>query len=246
MQRKDVARTLAQDMSAPSSNSENSPAPVVAAVIVASGESRRMGFDKLAAELRGGSVLRRTVDVFAACPWVGEIVVVCPQSRWLAAGLAAAEWRVAVKRVDGGTLRRDSVASGLAVVTREITCVHDGARPLVAASDLDRCIRAAVDDGAAALARRITETLRRGDDAAFAGEIVDRNGLWAIETPQCAATGMLRDAISMATAASREVTDETSALSANGVRVRLVESQFPNPKITTPADLVLARALLTP
>jgi len=219
-------------------------ARICSAVIVASGGSRRMGFDKLSANLAGRSVLGRAIAAIAASPRVGEIILVCPRERWEGAGLAPPEG-VTFLRVDGGAERQDSVAAGLAVATLDIACVHDGARPLVAAADVDRCIEAALDFGAAALAHRVVDTMRRGDSSGFASEVVDRENLWAVETPQCARIGLLRDALASARAAGQTVTDETTALAMAGVRVKLVESGFPNPKITMPADLVLAEALIS-
>jgi len=220
------------------------PARICSAVIVASGGSRRMGFDKLSAMLGHQTVLGRSIDAVAASPWVGEIVLVCPRGRWEEIGSPVPEG-VAFLRVDGGAERQDSVAAGLAAATMEVACVHDGARPLVAVTDVDRCIAAAVDEGAGALARRVADTMRRGDADGFAAEVVERENLWAVETPQCARIGLLRDALKHARAAGKVVTDETTALALAGVRVKFVESAFPNPKITTPADLALARALIS-
>lgn len=201
-----------------------------------------MGFDKLVAPLAGRAVLARTIDALATCQGIGEVVLVCPRERWEAIGSPQPD-RVGFRRVDGGAERQDSVAAGLAVVTLDFTCVHDGARPLVASHDIDRCIGAASVDGGAALARRVADTMRRGDADGFAAEVVERANLWAVETPQCARTELLRNALADARASGCQVTDETTALARIGVRVRLVESWHPNPKITTPADLALAEAL---
>ena len=203
-----------------------------------------MGFDKLTAMLAGRAVLAHTIKALAACRGIGELVLVCPEERWVSAGSPQPDG-VAFRRVDGGAERQDSVAAGLAAVTMDFACVHDGARPLVSADDVARCIEAAVADGAAALARRVADTMRRGDAGGFAEEVVERDNLWAVETPQCARTATLREALAGARADGRRVTDETTALAWSGTRVRLVESRFPNPKITTPADLALAEALLS-
>ena len=218
--------------------------PTCAAVIVASGGSRRMGFDKLAAPLAGRAVLARTLDALACCDAIGEVVLVCPEDRWEAIGAPRPDG-VRFHRVDGGAERQDSVEAGLAVVTMDFACIHDGARPLVAADDIQRCIETAVADGAAALARRVADTIRRGDAGGFAAEVIERDNLWAVETPQCARTHELRAALADARTHGCNVTDETTALARIGIHVRLVESRFPNPKITTPADLALAEALVS-
>lgn len=203
-----------------------------------------MGFDKLTAALAGRPVLCRSLDALAACPSIAEIILVCPQDRWQAIGSPRPANGIAFHRVDGGAERQDSVAAGLALSSREFALVHDGARPLVHPVDVARCITAAIADGAAALAHRMVDTLRRTDGEGFATGVIDREHLWGIETPQCAPTATLRDALARAAAAGHHVTDETTALALAGVRVRLVESRFPNPKITTPSDLALAGALL--
>lgn len=199
-----------------------------------------MGFDKLAAELGGMAVLRRTLEAFLAAESIAEIVVVCPAQRW---ELLGGNFPKPVRRVDGGADRQDSVAAGLAEISTSHVAVHDGARPLISPGDIDRCVAAAFADRAAALARRVTETLKRSDAEGFSAEAVSRERLWFMETPQAFETALLAEAYAAVAAQGLAVTDEVSALEAIGVRVRFVESTGPNLKITTPADLALAEAI---
>jgi len=223
---------------------ELSPTPVCAALIVAAGSSRRMGFDKLASPLAGVSVLRRTVEVFARADSISEIVVVCPVERWEL--LADADCSKPLRRVEGGRDRQDSVASGLLALGPAVAlvAVHDGARPLVTPEDIRRCVAAAAVHSAAALARKVTETLKRSDAQDCSAEAVSREQLWFMETPQVFEVELLREAYRRVLAAGLSVTDEVSAIEALGRRVKLIESTAPNLKITTPADLALAEALL--
>jgi 2-C-methyl-D-erythritol 4-phosphate cytidylyltransferase len=202
-----------------------------------------MGFDKLSAELAGVPVLRRTLDAFLKAKSIAEVVVVCPEDRW---ELLGGNFSKSVKRVDGGTDRQDSVAAGLAALalTSSMVAVHDGARPLVAPEDIDRCVSEAIEYRAASLARRVTETLKRSDAVDFNTEGVSREHLWFMETPQVFEIPLLMDAYVEVVARGHAVTDEVSALELMGIRVKFVESTRPNLKITTPADLALAEALL--
>jgi 2-C-methyl-D-erythritol 4-phosphate cytidylyltransferase len=215
-----------------------------AAIIVAAGSSRRMGFDKLASPLAGIPVLRRTLDAFLAVESIAEIVIVCPEERWKLLGDKS--FSKSVKRVAGGAERQDSVAAGLAALSAEMEfiAVHDGARPLVSPADIDRCVAAAREHQAAALARRVTDTVKRSDSDDFTTAAVARENLWLMETPQIFKISKLREAYIAVTARKLTVTDEVSALEAIGVSVKLIESKHPNLKITTPADLVLAEAIL--
>jgi len=210
------------------------------AVFVAAGSSRRMGFDKLAALLNGVPVLCHALRAFENAVSISEIIVVCPEERWKL--LDGMDFTKPICRVDGGAERQDSVAAGLALVTTPYVAVHDAARPMVSPADIDRGVSAAVQHRAASLARRVTETVKRADDADFIVEAVPREGLWFMETPQIFQTELLREAYQKITAQGLHVTDENSAVQHLGVRVKLVESSKPNFKITTPADLTLAEA----
>ena len=201
-----------------------------------------MGFDKLAALLGGVPVLRRTLEAFLAADSIAEVIVVCPEERW---ELLGGNFTKPVIRVDGGADRQDSVAAGLALVTSNYVAVHDGARPLVSPADIDLCVAAAGEHRAAALARRVTETLKRSDARDFSAEAVSRELLWFMETPQVFEVQLLAKACEAVAEWGLAVTDEVSALEAIGQRVKFVESGHPNIKITTPADLALAEALLT-
>jgi 2-C-methyl-D-erythritol 4-phosphate cytidylyltransferase len=202
-----------------------------------------MGFDKLASPLARIPVLRRTLGAFLAADSIAEVVVVCPEERW---ELLGGGFSKPVKRVDGGAERQDSVMAGLAALSAQtgLVAVHDGARPLVAPADIDRCVAAALEFRAAALARRVTDTLKRSDAADFSAGAVSRENLWFMETPQVFDVPLLLEAYEAVAAQGLAVTDEVSAMEAIGVQVKFIESIQPNLKITTPADLALAEALL--
>jgi 2-C-methyl-D-erythritol 4-phosphate cytidylyltransferase len=213
------------------------------AILVAAGASRRMGFDKLASPLAGIPVLRRTLDAFLAADSIAEIVVVCPAERW---ELLSGEFSKPVRRVDGGADRQDSVEAGLTALSAQtdLVAVHDGARPLITPTDIDLCVAAALQFRAAALARRVTETVKRSDETDFSAGAISRENLWFMETPQVFEIPLLLQAYQAVATQGLAVTDEVSAMEAIGVQVKFIESIQPNLKITTPADLALAEALL--
>ena len=132
-----------------------------AAVIVAAGNSRRMGFDKLAAPLDGIPVLRRSVERLMMVPEIHRVVVVCGEERFKS--LLGGDFPKPIVRVDGGIERQDSVLAGLKILDEgdELVAVHDGARPLVDPGDVSSAVAVAAKHGAASLARPATETLKR-------------------------------------------------------------------------------------
>jgi 2-C-methyl-D-erythritol 4-phosphate cytidylyltransferase len=216
----------------------------IAAIIVAAGSSQRMGFDKLAADLRGRPVLAHSVEAFSASPSIDEIFVVCSAQRF--EELLPGPFAKPIHRVDGGATRQESVYNGLKALYAETTivAVHDGARPLIHPSEIEACLEQARKYGASALGRRVAETLKRADHEGFARSSVEREGLWFMETPQCFRVNALKRAYQQVRERHLVVTDEVSAMEATGISSYLVESKAPNLKITLPADLKLAAYLM--
>ena len=217
----------------------------VDAVVVAAGSSTRMaGFDKLAAPLLGRPLLAWTLDALAAASSVQRLVVVAAPSR--VDDLAAQPWLRShdATVVAGGARRQESVAAGVAATGSAVVLVHDGARPLVTPSLVDRVAAAAADDGAAIPTMPVSETLKRVS-AGRVGETVDRSGLAAAQTPQGARRALLEEAWARFPASGpREFSDEAALLEAAGISVTAVPGEASNLKVTVPEDLERAEALL--
>lgn len=215
-----------------------------AAIIVAAGSARRMGFDKLTAELSGKPVLQWSIEAFLACPLVDEIIVVTTEDRF--AACCPKKATKPIRHVDGGAERYLSVQAGLDALNADCThvAVHDGARPLIRPEDIAVCFEASQDYSAAVLARRMTETIKRANVDGFTEKSIDRENLWIMETPQVFETSLLRRAYAKLPELGIAVTDEVSAVEQLGTGTFLVESNHPNPKITFPADLDFAHRLL--
>lgn len=218
------------------------------AVIVAAGSSRRMGFDKLTADLSGIPVLSRSMRAFQACDAIDRIVLVTSEERfdWVREQAAAHSITKLYSIVAGAAERHLSVHCGLVSVPTgtSLVAVHDGARPLVTPLAISRCLGAARTHGAAALAHRVADTLKRANEENQVVESVSREDLWGMETPQCFDLAFLRKAYEHILESETLVTDEVSAVQEMGESVQLMENDSPNPKITFPGDIALAEAIL--
>jgi 2-C-methyl-D-erythritol 4-phosphate cytidylyltransferase len=144
--------------------------------------------------------------------------------------------------VPGGATRSASVRAGLASVPddAEVVVVHDAARPLAGADLFDATVAAvrAGADGAIAAAP-VTDTVKRVEGERVV-ETLDRTALVAVQTPQAFAARVLR----AAHAGEPEATDDAALVEAAGGRVVVVPGDRWNIKITEPADLTVASALL--
>ncbi len=222
--------------------------PMTSAIIVAAGTSQRMGFDKLLAPLGGWPVIKHTIDAFENCPDISEIIVITNDERFKAIERLEHEecYQKLTHLIHGGAERHHSVWNGLKELNphSQYVAVHDGARPLITPAQITRCIEAAKLHRAAASAHPITDTVKRADDSQQVSAPVDRDKLWAMETPQVFEVALLVEAYEKILEAGNAVTDEVSAVEQLGHPIQLVPNPAPNPKITYPEDLATAEKLL--
>ena len=223
----------------------------IAAIIAAAGIGRRMGGDvpKQYLELSGRPIICHTLDIFKSVSGVDELVVVIEPGR--EAGFQRdvmdrygypSSWQV----VAGGGVRQESVANGLNAVSEscDVVIVHDGVRPFVLPSKIDELVCIASSEGACILAAPVKETIKRVDNNAFVLETVDRDELWGVQTPQVFRRGVLAGAIDEATRSGFVGTDEASLVERIGVKVKVVEGDYHNIKITTPEDIGIGEGIL--
>jgi 2-C-methyl-D-erythritol 4-phosphate cytidylyltransferase len=220
-------------------------------IVAAAGESRRMGLpdgeSKQFLLLGGEPILNHSVRRLLAMPEVDGLVVVLHPSHTVrfASELLAFDDSKPLLIAEGGRNRSDSVRAGLVEVpsTATVIAVHDGARPLFARHVFERCIAALDDLDGAVPGIEVSDTLKRADPTGAVEATVDRRGLWAVQTPQVFRASALRDVYSRVDL--ERATDDAALLERGGYKVGLVASTPANVKITTPADIPLAGALLS-
>ncbi|GGI07800.1 2-C-methyl-D-erythritol 4-phosphate cytidylyltransferase [Egicoccus halophilus] len=217
-------------------------------VVVAAGRGERLGHDrpKALVELAGRPLVHHAVAGLAAAG-LPPPVVVCAPGEQAAFRRALAGLTVAAL-VAGGEDRTASVAAGLAVLPEdvEVVLVHDAARALVPA-DVIRQVAAAVtgDVVAAAPGVPVSDTLKRVVGSEVVATVA-REGLVAVQTPQA----FDRAALAAAHATGARATDDLALVEALVTQGRLpgrvvvTPGAFAAMKVTFPADLVVAEALL--
>ena len=216
------------------------------AVIVAAGTASRMGgIDKVMAPLQGEPMLKRTVRTFQQCDAIKEIVIVTREDLLERVSAMCAEFPKVMAVVVGGKDRPESVNNGLNALSKNVklAAIQDGARPLVTWQVIDRVVRAANSYGAAAPAIPVKDTIKE-----VQGGVVlstpDRSRLQAVQTPQVFDFDLLRGALKKAAQEGAAITDDCSAVERMGFKVKIVEGDERNIKITTPIDIKIAEALL--
>jgi 2-C-methyl-D-erythritol 4-phosphate cytidylyltransferase len=221
---------------------------VLSAIIVAAGDSRRMGFDKLFASIAGRPVIAHTVHAFERASCVDGIIVVARGDRHseIKAIVRDENFKKVRSIVPGGKHRQDSVRAGLAHLdaAAKYVAVHDAARPLITAKQIEFLFEQCRIHAAASLAGPISDTLKYADTGFFVTGSVDRQQLYAMQTPQVFQRQLIEKAYDAVYAENASVTDEVSAVERLGCKVILVPNEDVNFKITYPRDLVLAEFVL--
>jgi 2-C-methyl-D-erythritol 4-phosphate cytidylyltransferase len=228
---------------AASSNQANE----VAVLVPAAGRGRRLGGVPKQFRLLGEHpLLVQVLLLFEQHPAVGHVVVAAPEDRLseVTRRLRAEGLSTLTAVVGGGDSRQASVRHALRAVPDPVNTVlvHDAARPFVAASEVRAVLQAVQADGAASLAVPVADTLRREADGVF-GDMVPRNSLCRMQTPQGFRRDWLEDAHRHAAANGVTATDDVELVQRKGHDVSLVKGSRRNFKITTPDDWALAQRL---
>ena len=216
------------------------------AVIVAAGSATRMGgIDKVMADLGGEPMIVRTARAFQNCDAIASIVIVTREDLIRPISDLCRDMKKVAAVVAGGKSRQESVHLGLNALPKgtKLAAVHDGARPLVSWQVIDRVVRAANTYGAAAPAIPVKDTIKVVQGG-LVKETPDRSSLMAVQTPQVFDFDLLRGALKKAEEDGTQVTDDCSAVERTGMRIKIVEGDERNLKVTTPMDLKIAELLL--
>ena len=213
-------------------------------IIVAGGKGLRMGGDlpKQFLPLQGKPVLMHTLEAFYKWDSTAGLLLVIPEEH-------ESYWKMLCKELNftiphrvvyGGETRFHSVCNGLQAIEGDgedsLIAVHDGVRPFVSSDVISSCFMIAETFGAAIPVIPMIESVREingGESRPF-----DRNHLCIVQTPQVFRAGILRKAYEQPY--DECFTDDASLVEASGHKIRLVDGNRENIKITTPMDLQYA------
>jgi 2-C-methyl-D-erythritol 4-phosphate cytidylyltransferase len=211
------------------------------AIIVAGGQGRRMGRSKQFLKLDGKPMLEWTLSVFQAARKINSIILVVGSENLARA--RRLKYSKLISVVPGGKERADSVRRGLKELPANagIVLVHDGARPAVTDRLIEASIAAADKYGAAVVAVPVKDTIKKVKAGGMVAATLERNELWAAQTPQTFKLSVLRAAYRRP---GSKATDDAMMVEKMGKKVKIVPGEYENFKVTTPADLKMMENIL--
>ena len=212
-----------------------------AAIIVAAGQSKRLKSSVPKPFLyvdHRRTLLDMCLESFRQVPGLSYVVIVTQDEYMEQAIQAIYRWKLAGIVTKGGAEREDSVRLGLEVVPPGVkhVLIHDAARPLVSPGVIQRVLEAAVKSGAAIPVIPVKDTLK----IIANGKVIktlDRTKIGAVQTPQGFKTVILRKAFKKLGKRASLLTDDSAVVEAAGMRVKVVQGDLLNFKVTTPDDL---------
>ena len=217
-------------------------------LIPAAGSGSRMqaGKNKLLIELEGESLIYWTLkSIFSASSisWVG--IIGQPKDKELLLN-SLKDFSHKVKWINGGETRQESVFNGLNSLPKdaEKVLIHDGARCLINPELINKCAAELEENEAVIVATKVTDTIKIVDSEGFIKDTPNRQYLWAAQTPQGFLVDSLKKAHAMAIDKNFIVTDDASLFEMLNWKVKIIEGNYSNIKVTSPIDLKIAKLFL--
>lgn len=226
----------------------------VSAIVLAAGESQRFGGkkQKLFINIRREPAIIYSLKALQDHPYIREIILVAHEQNIERLEAIGKKYRIKKIRsvLLGGRLRQDSVSNGLKAIAAktDLVMIHDGARPFVDRELLFRVICSAARYGAAIAAVPVKATIKEavlsgvtGQHQVLVKKTIKREGLWETQTPQVFRKNLIVKAYHRF--GKQEVTDDAALVEKTGAKVRIVMGSYFNIKITTPEDMIAAKAI---
>lgn len=231
------------------------PKEIFTVIIAAAGSGQRMGgVYKPMAQAGGAPLLEYSLKAFEKSGYVKQIAVSAPKEHMeeiaaLAKKIGCSKLRAVA---EGGETRAESVVNAFRAVfdkkenTTPFLAVHDAARPMITTALADKIFSECTKYGSAVCATKLRDAVKKAGSDNFASEILDRTGIWQMQTPQAFDTDIYHTALaSLGTENISNAHDDAAIVMQAGFKVMCVEGGFANFKVTYPEDLELADIILS-
>lgn len=217
------------------------------AVILAAGSGRRMGFDKMTAELHGKAVILYSLERFIESH-ADEIIIAASEDNIAKIRELISEnvhTDKPIKVITGGATRFESALKAVKMTSDkcDVVSIHDGARPFLTAELADDVAQSAYKHGASLVAVRAKDTVKVCGDGVVTAT-PDRSTLWLAQTPQAARKADYIAAAEKLDVNDPRITDDASVMELYGIKPFIVEGSYDNIKLTTKEDIAMAESII--
>ena len=219
----------------------------VTAIILVAGNSTRYGknrnknFDKI----DGKTVLSYSLNEFDKNKYVDDIIIAIKEDEKDIVNdiIKNVNPIKTPKIVIGGITRKDSVYNSITSTNSDIVIIHDGARPMVKQSYINNCIESMNDFKGVTIGVKSKDTIKITDDDGVVISSTNRANTWIIQTPQCFDRKLL---LAMHEKyKDQDFTDDCQLLEVENYKVKMIECDYTNIKITTYEDINIVKGFVS-
>ena len=220
------------------------------AIIVAAGKGKRMNnnINKILLSLNNKPIIYHSIKPFEESELIDKILLIANKDDIMdLSNIIKTNNLKKVELIEGGTERQDSVYNGIRFLQNakedDIIIIHNGANPFIENLLIEKVIQTTKEYGAAAVAFKAKDTIKRTDENNLVIKTIKRENLWQMQTPQAAKYKLLVKAFVKAYNDDYYGTDDAELIERLGERVKLIECSRENFKITTNIDLENAKLI---
>lgn len=215
----------------------------VSAIILMSGKGKRFGYNKnkVLLKLKRAPVFMYSVKEFENNKYIDEIILCINKTDENQVNKYIKNKNI--KIVYGGEERKDSVYNALKKTYSDIVLIHDGARPLIKNKYVNLLLKAMNKYDGATLGTKAVSTIKISDESNEVVKTTNRRNTWEIQTPQCFKTEELKKGYKVYYK-DKLITDDTYILEKMNKKVKIIEGNKTNIKITYKDDLNICELFL--
>lgn len=218
----------------------------VAAIILVAGNSTRFGknTNKNLELVKGKSVLSYSLTAFDENKYIDNIIVTVKEQEIQEIKKIIEEENIKkeVNIVIGGNSRQESVYNSISKTGADIVIIHDGARPAIKQRYISECIESMEKFKGATVGVKSKDTIKIADDNNVIVSTTKRSNTWIIQTPQCFDRSTLLEMHEKFK--NEEVTDDCMLLEKDNYKVKIIEGDYTNIKVTTAEDINIIKEFI--
>jgi len=206
-------------------------------ILACGGRSVRMGQNKLLMDICGKPCILRTCEVFDSCGYIKRIIIAAPPDLHDVYRETLEEIKTPIVFVSGGDTRQQSIMNAVKQAKEDIIVIHDGARPLITTSVIERSVEDAFSFGSSIVCVPSKDTIRLDDGESSYSP--PRSNAYIVQTPQSFSRQLYLKACE---SVAGDYTDDAQLLDAAGIKPHITIGEYSNIKITTAEDIDIARS----
>ena len=219
----------------------------VTGILLVAGNSTRFakGSNKNLEQINGKYILEYSLKKIIDNALIDDIVIaIKKEEEILVANIIKKYIEKPIKLVQGGKTRQESVYNCITKTNANIVIIHDGARPVIKQDYINKCIKTMEQYDGATIAVKSKDTIKISDDNGVVINTTERKNTWLVQTPQCFKRDILIEAHEKFKN-NETITDDCMLLELMEKKIKLIEGDYTNIKITTPDDVSLVKQFLS-